>query len=91
MNISYNWLKEYVDFNLTAEEVATALTSIGLEVGSVEIVQEIKGGLEGFDGDKWSLDHAGYVGRGRSERSERSPPQSQLSSRCNNIYRKEAD
>ena len=41
------------------------------------------GQWEGPDGDKWSLDHAGNVGRGRSERSERSPPQSQLSSRCN--------
>ena len=34
MNISYNWLKEYVDFDLTAQEVADALTSEGLEVGS---------------------------------------------------------
>ena len=33
MNISYNWLKEYVDFDLTAQEVADALTSEGLEVG----------------------------------------------------------
>lgn len=33
MNISYNWLKSYVDFDLTPEEVAKALTSIGLEVG----------------------------------------------------------
>lgn len=48
MNISYNWLKEYVDFDLTAQEVAAALTSIGLEVGSVEEVQSIKGGLEGL-------------------------------------------
>ena len=48
MNISYNWLKEYVDFDLTAQEVAVALTSIGLEVGSVEEVQTIKGGLEGL-------------------------------------------
>ena len=38
MNISYNWLKEYVDFDLTPEEVAAALTSIGLETGSVEAV-----------------------------------------------------
>ena len=43
----------------------------------------------GPDGDKWSTDHAGYVGRGRSERSERSPPQSLLSFRFN--IRKEAD
>ena len=48
MNISYNWLKEYVDFNLTPDEVAAALTSIGLETGSVEEVQTIKGGLEGL-------------------------------------------
>ena len=48
MNISYNWLKEYVNFDLTAEEVAAALTSIGLETGGVEEVQTIKGGLEGI-------------------------------------------
>lgn len=48
MNISYNWLKEYVNFNLTPEETAAALTSIGLETGSVEEVQTIKGGLEGL-------------------------------------------
>jgi phenylalanyl-tRNA synthetase beta chain len=46
MNISYNWLKEYVDFDLTPDEVAAALTSIGLETGSVEEVQTVKGGLE---------------------------------------------
>ena len=48
MNISYKWLREYVDVDLTAEEIAVALTSIGLEVGSVEEVQSIKGGLEGL-------------------------------------------
>ena len=31
MNISYNWLKEYVNFDLTPDETAAALTSIGLE------------------------------------------------------------
>ena len=48
MNISYNWLKEYVEFDLSPNEVAEALTSIGLEVGSVEEVQSVKGGLEGI-------------------------------------------
>lgn len=48
MNISYNWLKEYVDFNLTPEETAAALTSIGLEVGFVEERQAVKGGLKGL-------------------------------------------
>ena len=48
MNISYNWLKDYLDFDLQPNEVAAALTSIGLETGGVEEVQTIKGGLEGF-------------------------------------------
>ena len=48
MNISYNWLKEYLDFDLQPEEVADALTSIGLETGGIEEVQTIKGGLEGL-------------------------------------------
>ncbi len=48
MNISYKWLKEYVDFDLTPDEVAAALTSIGLEVGAVEEVQAIRGGLMGL-------------------------------------------
>ncbi|MCC8143929.1 MAG: phenylalanine--tRNA ligase subunit beta [Tannerellaceae bacterium] len=48
MNISYNWLKDYLDFDLTPDEVAAALTSIGLETGGVEEVQTIKGGLEGL-------------------------------------------
>ena len=46
MNISYNWLKEYVDFDLTPEEVSAALTSLGLETDGVEKVETIKGGLE---------------------------------------------
>ena len=48
MNISYKWLKEYVDFDLSAEEVSAALTSEGLEVGALEEVQTIKGGLKGL-------------------------------------------
>ncbi len=48
MNISYKWLKEYVDFDMSAEEVGKALTSMGLEVEAVEEVQSIKGGLQGL-------------------------------------------
>ena len=48
MNISYKWLKEYVDFDLTAQQVADALTSTGLEVDALEEVQSIKGGLKGL-------------------------------------------
>ncbi|WP_101690001.1 phenylalanine--tRNA ligase subunit beta [Dysgonomonas massiliensis] len=48
MNISYNWLKDYLDFDLNPTETADALTSIGLECGSVEEVETIKGGLNGL-------------------------------------------
>ena len=48
MNISYKWLKEYVDFDLTPQHVAEALTSCGLEVGGLEEVQTIRGGLKGL-------------------------------------------
>ena len=48
MNISYNWLKDYLDFDLSPQETADALTSIGLETGGVEEVETIKGGLEGL-------------------------------------------
>lgn len=48
MNISLNWLKEYLDIEMPAEEVADALTSIGLETGSVKEVESIRGGLRGL-------------------------------------------
>lgn len=48
MNISYKWLREYVDTTLSAREVADALTSVGLEVDGIEEVQSIKGGLDGL-------------------------------------------
>ena len=48
MNISYKWLKEYVDFDLTAQQVCDALTSTGLEVDALEEVQSVKGGLKGL-------------------------------------------
>lgn len=48
MNISYKWLKEYVDFNLTPQEVCDALTSEGLEVDALEEMQSIRGGLKGL-------------------------------------------
>jgi phenylalanyl-tRNA synthetase beta chain len=48
MNISYSWLKQYIDINLSPAEVAKVLTGIGLEVEAVESVEKIKGGLRGF-------------------------------------------
>jgi len=48
MNISYKWLKRYIDLRDDAETVAKILTSMGLEVGTVEKVESIKGGLEGL-------------------------------------------
>ena len=48
MNISFKWLKEFVDFDLTPQQTADALTSCGLEVDSVQEVQSIRGGLKGL-------------------------------------------
>ncbi len=48
MNISYNWLKDYLKTDIEPVELGKILTSIGLEVGTVEKVQTIKGGLEGL-------------------------------------------
>ena len=48
MNISYNWLKDYLEFDLTPQATADALTSIGLEVEGLNETQTIKGGLEGL-------------------------------------------
>lgn len=47
MNISYNWLKRYLDTDLPAEEIARILTDIGLEVEGFEKIETIKGGLQG--------------------------------------------
>jgi len=48
MNISYKWLQRYLNITDDAEQVAKNLTSIGLEVGTVEKVESIKGGLKGL-------------------------------------------
>ncbi len=47
MKLSYNWLKDYLECDLTPEQVAEAMTSIGIEVDSLEEQEEIPGGLEG--------------------------------------------
>lgn len=47
MDISYNWLKDYVKFNLAPDELAKVLNDIGLEVEKQEETEEIPGGLEG--------------------------------------------
>jgi phenylalanyl-tRNA synthetase beta chain len=48
MKISYNWLKDYIDVDLPAEQVAEMLTFCGLEVESMEPFESIKGGLNGL-------------------------------------------
>ena len=47
MTISYNWLSEYLPEKIDPEKLSRILTSIGLEVESLEAYQNIKGGLEG--------------------------------------------
>ena len=46
MKISYNWLKEIVDFNIDYRETAEILTDIGLEVEKFELYENIRGGLK---------------------------------------------
>ncbi len=48
MKISYNWLKSYIDIDLPVDKLSEILTDIGLEVGGVEEVQSVKGGMEGL-------------------------------------------
>jgi phenylalanyl-tRNA synthetase beta chain len=48
MKVSLNWLKEYLDLDLSPEKVSEILTDIGLEVEGVEEVESVPGGLEGL-------------------------------------------
>ncbi len=47
MRISFNWLKQYIQLSETAEELASILTSLGLEVEGIEKIEDVKGGLQG--------------------------------------------
>lgn len=47
MKISYNWLKEYINTNLSVEQISLLLTDIGLEVEAIENFESLKGGLKG--------------------------------------------
>lgn len=48
MNISFNWLKEFLNIDIDIEEVSNILTDIGLEVEGIDDFQEIKGGFKGL-------------------------------------------
>jgi len=47
MKVAYNWLKQYIDTEISPNEISSILTDTGLEVESVEKIEAIKGGLEG--------------------------------------------
>jgi phenylalanyl-tRNA synthetase beta chain len=47
MKISYNWLREYLNFDAEPDELSTILTSIGLEVEGIEEWESVKGGMKG--------------------------------------------
>ncbi len=48
MTISYNWISEYIPLRIDHEKISSILTSIGLEVESMERFESIKGGLDGL-------------------------------------------
>jgi len=48
MTISYKWLSEYLPVTLEPERLSRILTSVGLEVESMEKYEEVKGGLKGL-------------------------------------------
>jgi phenylalanyl-tRNA synthetase beta chain len=48
MKVSYNWLKDYIDIDITPEKAAAILTDTGLEVEGLEKIETIKGGLRGL-------------------------------------------
>ncbi len=48
MKISYNWLQNYIQTDLTIDKISTILTDIGLEVEGIEEVESVKGGLKGL-------------------------------------------
>jgi phenylalanyl-tRNA synthetase beta chain len=48
MKISFNWLKQYINFDLSPEETGIYLTNCGLEVEAIEKFETVKGGLQGI-------------------------------------------
>lgn len=48
MNVSLNWLKEFIRIDRPAEEISTILTNTGLECGGFEEFESIRDGLRGF-------------------------------------------
>ena len=48
MKVSYHWLKNYLDFDLTPKEVSEILTDTGLEIEGLEKIEEVQGGLKGL-------------------------------------------
>jgi phenylalanyl-tRNA synthetase beta chain len=48
MNISFNWLKDYLNLESSPAEVAAILTQLGLETGNIEEFESVKGGLKGL-------------------------------------------
>ena len=47
MHISYNWLRDFIQTDLSAAEVGDILTDLGLEIEGIVQYQSVKGGLDG--------------------------------------------
>ena len=83
MKLSYNWLKDYLKCDLSPEAVAEAMTSIGIEVDSVEQQEQIPGGLAGVVVVRIICISPGSVPeRGNPLPSSAAPPTSPRDRRC---------
>ncbi len=47
MNISYNWLKQFVEIDWKSEDIAELLTDLGLEVEGITPFESVRGSLSG--------------------------------------------
>ena len=48
MKVSYNWLKDFIDFDVSPDQLSEILTNLGLEVEKTKKIESIEGGLEGI-------------------------------------------
>jgi len=72
MHVSLNWLKDYIQTDLSPEKIGEILTEIGLEVEGMEMKESVKGGSKGSG--RYDRDYTIWRGRSALENKERQDP-----------------